>query len=458
MAYKLACQGMRVVVVERGARQDPQTFEHDELAMFPRLYKQGGLQTTDDHDLTIAQGAAVGGSTVINNAIWLRPDLDRVLPDWAEAGATIPKAALVGAYEELERSLHVSPILPDIANAGTNVFLRGCKALGIPAGYLDNNRHTCIGCGWCNYGCRYNRKTSMLVTYIPWAEARGVQVLDQCMNATVLMRGNTAVGVKFTRLGKELILEAERVVVCAGAIGSSEVLLKSGIHQNGRVGQGLHALGGLMVLADTDQSVDGFDGIGLTCMARASQDYVIESYFAPPVVFSLSLGGWFLTHFRRMQRYRNYVGAGVMAGTDPTGQVTLDRKGRTHIQLSFSPRDIGRLREGIRTLARIFFAGGAIRVLPSTFKLLEFTRPEEIDLIDEQVQLQDDLLIGTAHPQGGNSMSEDPKRGVVGNDFAVHGTRNLFVVDASVFPRNIWANCQATVMAMSHYATGFVAC
>jgi choline dehydrogenase-like flavoprotein len=88
MAYQLARHGLQVVVVERGKRQDPQTFEHDELAMFPRLYKHGGLQTTDDHDITFAQGMAVGGSTVINNAIWLRPDLKRVLPDWERAGAS----------------------------------------------------------------------------------------------------------------------------------------------------------------------------------------------------------------------------------------------------------------------------------------------------------------------------------------------------------------------------------
>lgn len=458
MAYKLACRGMKVAVVERGVRQDPQTFQHDELAMFPRLYKQGGLQTTDDHDITIAQGATVGGSTVINNAIWLRADLDRVLPDWERAGATVPKAALDLAYAEIERALHVAPLLPTLANKGSDVFLRGCQALGIPAEYLENNRDTCIGCGWCNYGCKYNRKTSMLVTYIPWAEARGAEVLDQCENVTILTRGNIATGVQLFRQGIAVVIEAERIVVCAGAIGSSEVLLKSGITLEERVGQGLHVLGGLFVVAETEEVVDGFDGIGLTCVARASDEYVIESYFAPPVVFSLSLGGWFLTHFRRMQRYRYFADAGVMVGTDPVGRIALDKKGRVRIRLEFGDRDLARLRQGIRRLSEIYFAGGAIRVIPATYKLLEFNREDELDLIDEQILRADDLLLGSAHPQGGNSMSEDPRKGVVGNDFAVHGYQNLFVVDASVFPTNIWANCQATVMAMAHYASSFVEC
>jgi choline dehydrogenase-like flavoprotein len=47
-------------------------------------------------------------------------------------------------------------------------------------------------------------------------------------------------------------------------------------------------------------------------------------------------------------------------------------------------------------------------------------------------------------------MSEDSVQGVVGLDFRVHGYENLYVADSSVFPRNIWVDCQATVMATSH--------
>ena len=37
--------------------------------------------------------------------------------------------------------------------------------------------------------------------------------------------------------------------------------------------------------------------------------------------------------------------------------------------------------------------------------------------------------------------------------FKAHGFENVYVADASVFPANIKANCQATVMAMAHYAS-----
>ena len=457
MAFELARRGLDVTVVEAGARWDPTTFEHDELSMFVRAYKHSGLQSTKDHDSLIVQGSAVGGSTVINNAIFLRADLDRVLHDWGEAGAPVPRAPLEAAYDEIERALHVEDLQPELANRGSNVFLDGCEAAGIPGEYLRHNRNRCIACGWCNYGCRYNRKTSMLVTYIPWAEARGTVVLDRCRDVEVVANGRRAHGVRFKRDGREQSIDADRVVVCAGAIGSSGVLLRSGIDLDGRVGRGLHMLGGLFVTAELEEPVDGYDGIGLCCIAHAGPEIVIESYFAPPLVFSLRLGGFFASHFNRMLRYRHFVDGGAMVGTDPTGVVSLNKKGEVEIDFEFSQRDLERLIAGTKVLSRIYLAGGALRVFPSSYEHLELAHEDDLGLLDERIKRPDDLSLGSAHPQGGNPLSEDPGRGVVGMDFRVHGYENLFVADASVFPTNIWANCQATVMAMSHHAASHVA-
>jgi choline dehydrogenase-like flavoprotein len=457
MSYELARRGLKVVVLEQGGREDPTTFEHDELRMFPRVYKQGGLQSTEDHDAIIVQGATVGGSTVINNAIWLRADLERILPDWERNGAHVPAEALTRAYGELETALRVDRIR-DRANPGTGVFLRGCEAAGIPGRVLDHNRVQCLGCGWCNYGCRYGRKTSMLITYIPWAEAKGAEVLDRCDDVRITVSGKRATGATAVRAGRRVEVTADRVVVCAGAIGSSAVLLASGITQRGRVGKRLHVLGGIFVSGEMDEVVDGFAGIGLTCVAdEQSRDYVIESYFSPPVAFSLRLGGWFGSHFARAERYRHFIDGGVMVGTAPEGgDVRLDRKGNVKIRLKLGAEDLRRLRLGLATIARIYLAAGARRVLPATYKLLELTNEDDLPSI-ETLREPDDLVFGSAHPQGGNVMHRDPDHGVVDEGFAVHGMEGLYVADTSVWPTNIWANCQATAMATAHYAATRVA-
>jgi choline dehydrogenase-like flavoprotein len=320
---------------------------------------------------------------------------------------------------------------------------------------LANNRDTCLGCGFCNFGCRYDRKTSMLVTFIPWAEKRGAVVIDQVRHATLVHGGDRVAAVEYERFGRRHRIEAETFVTSCGAIGSSELLLRSGVRSRAKIGHAFHALGGVLVAADMPERIDAFDRVGLTCMLADAQDFVTETFFAPPAAFAISLNGLMDVHTRRMQRYAHMAEAGVMVGTAPTGRIEIDGQ-RTHIHLSFSQTDVDRLRRGIKQLARIYLAGGAKAVYPGTFADFEIKTIADVDKLDAVVQDSADLSLGSAHPQGGNPMAADPTRGVVGQDFRVHGYANLFVADASVFPTNLWANCQATVMAMSYLAADHV--
>ena len=59
----------------------------------------------------------------------------------------------------------------------------------------------------------------------------------------------------------------------------------------------------------------------------------------------------------------------------------------------------------------------------------------------------------TAHPQGGNMMAADSiDERVVDLDFRVRDCENLFVCDASIFPRGIRVNPQWTIMALASEA------
>jgi choline dehydrogenase-like flavoprotein len=456
MAYRLARAGLRVIVLERGRREDPQLFTQNEFDMMGRLYKNAGLQTTVDNDISLLQGQTVGGSTVINNAIWLRADLGRLLPTWEKHGAHVDRQAIEYAYGDLERALLVSPIPKDMMNAGTDVFLNGAKALGLAATTLCHNRKDCIGCGFCNFGCRYNRKTSMLVTFIPWAEKRGAHVFDQVEHVRIRTRGDAVDRVEWVRFGKPFMTRVQKVVVCGGAIGSSAVLLKSGIHLDGRVGAGFHMLGGVLIAADLGRPLGAFDKIGLTAMLKGTRDYVIESFFSPPGAFAVSMNGFAKTHGARMKKFLNYAQAGVMVGVEPTGSIRLAKNGQTEIRYTLGEGDLKRLREGLAMLCRIYLAGGAKTIYPGVYHDASVSNEKEVQAMLGTIKRGEDLLFGSAHPQGGNAMSEDPARGVVKNDFRVHGFKNLYVADASVCPTNLWANCQATVMALSHVAASFV--
>lgn len=69
------------------------------------------------------------------------------------------------------------------------------------------------------------------------------------------------------------------------------------------------------------------------------------------------------------------------------------------------------------------------------------------------IRESDDVTLSSSHPHGGNAINVDPDAGVVDPDCRVHGTTNVIVTDASVFPTCIRVNAQWTTMAMAHYAT-----
>jgi len=58
----------------------------------------------------------------------------------------------------------------------------------------------------------------------------------------------------------------------------------------------------------------------------------------------------------------------------------------------------------------------------------------------------------TAHPLGGCRMSADPSSGVVDELGAVHGYRDLFVVDGSIVPTALSRNPTATISALAERA------
>jgi choline dehydrogenase-like flavoprotein len=295
----------------------------------------------------------------------------------------------------------------------------------------------------------------MLVTFLPWAESRGALVLDQVEDIRLEHAGDRVKAVNYRRFGRDYAVSPDTVVVSCGAIGSSVLMLESGIVSTLPIGSNFHMLGGALVAAESSERLNSYDRIGLTYMLADSSEYVIETFFSPPAAFALSLNGFMATHAARMKRYAYMAQAGVMVGLQPTGSITLDSSG-PQINYKMSAQDLAALVKGVTQLSEVYLAGGATAVYPGAYTDLTIRSRADLGLIAQQVKREEDFLLGSAHPQGGNPMSEDPKRGVVGCDFRVHGYKNLFVADSSVFPSNLWANCQASVMAMSYLAADSV--
>ena len=85
--------------------------------------------------------------------------------------------------------------------------------------------------------------------------------------------------------------------------------------------------------------------------------------------------------------------------------------------------------------------------MPATFALREYRSAKALGQLPRHARESGDLLLTSAHPQGGNALGE-----VVDEDFRVRGFKNLYLCDASVFPSSVHVNPQLTVMGMAQYA------
>jgi choline dehydrogenase-like flavoprotein len=237
--------------------------------------------------------------------------------------------------------------------------------------------------------------------------------------------------------------------------------MDSGIGKN--VGTRFSFNAGTPVFARFPRRIHAFDGIQMASYVDLG-DSLLESLFNPPMAFAASLPGWFTTHFQRMRAYAQFASAGVLVGTEANGRVKRTqglRKLFGPLDYEMTASDLGKMRRGIATLAQVYFSAGAEMVLPATFADSELaagdfaSRPDRIlPFLEDRIRKPEDLTLSSAHPQGGNPMSDDPAVGTVDSRFRVHGMDNLYVCDASVFPTTVRINPQIMIMAMAEYFVG----
>jgi choline dehydrogenase-like flavoprotein len=401
----------------------------------------------------VLQGMCVGGGTTVNNALCLDPP-GEVLDAW-ERDHGISRSALEGAIAEVRRFLPVGPIHEAATTSiAARRFAEAAFRLGLP-GRVElmevNISERCLGCGYCNIGCAYGAKLSMLDTALPWAQRDydRLDVLPEFEVTRIVHEGDRAVAVEGRHAdGDAFMFSADLVAVAAGAIHSSHLLQRSEIGGTGP-GRGLHFNINSPLTAEFPEPVDAFAGLQMShayVPGDGIPGYLVETWFNPPATQALSMPGWFGQHFENMRRYRYMAAGGALVGTTSPGRVTATRKG---FKLDYTPSrtDLHRLVEGLKVMGRIFLAAGAQRVMPATYAWHEFRDAASLDDLDRYVRDNADLLLTTAHPQGGNAIGD-----VVDPDFRVRGFRNLYVCDASVFPTSVHVNPQLTVMGMAELA------
>jgi hypothetical protein len=421
MAYRLACEvsdPSQILVVDRGSRFSPlQDFNDNEMEMIRKLYKEGGLQQSKRFDLIVLQGECVGGTTVVNNAICFEMP-DSVRSTWQNE-YDINLSTLNAEYKEVARELEIDYI-PDVAinERIKEKFFSGVDSYNaeydaqskLAKEKLKANQRSMMGDGLDNLGNRRLRKRSMLETYLPWAEARGVQIIGDTSAVRFLTNSNGkrahAVMLRNNMGGLKHVKVRKAIIVAGGVIASSHFLMRSDL--KGNVGRGMSCNFAFPVAFEFANIMDAFDGTQITLGALDPNNRaVFESYFNPPGAFALSLPFYFNRLEDVMGRYRYLANFGALVGSESNGIIELRvdaLTGRPFIW-ELGDKDRERIKYAFSTLLEIGMLAGASRgILPTEPGLEIPLKPKNLDdfkaALERYPLRMSDLRLTTAHPQG----------------------------------------------------------
>ena len=459
-AAVLAEAGLDVVVLEAGPYLDRRSYPDDPLDALRTLYRDGGLTVAEGFPaIPTPVGRAVGGTTVINSGTCFRAP-DDVLERWrAEAGIEWARQ-LEPEYAEGEEMLHVEPVDPERMGRNGQLLLEGAEAMGVSHHPLRRNAGRCIECSSCPYGCRLDAKRAMHVSYLPRAVAAGARVRAGVEVRRVLVEGGRAIGVSGVAgasnpLGgyhRPFTARARRaVIVAGGAFGTPELLMRSGIRSaSGELGHNLRIHPACWVGARFEEEVRGWEGVMQSYAVDEwrREGLLLEATFTPLAFGGHGLPGFGEEHQERLASYGHLASTGVHLSDTSRGRVGVAADGSLRITYRLSRGDASKLTFGIARAAELFYAAGATEVYPQIGGLPTLER-ERVHRLDASPPSARRLRLEAFHPLGTARMDADPSRGVVGTDGSVHGYRDLYVADGSLFPTSIGVNPMMTVIAMA---------
>ena len=270
-AHRLTEKGYRVAVMEMGLRWTPENLPASNWSLRrwiwrPALGLHGFFNIEPFRHVVILHGCAVGGgsityantSLVPRNAVW-------DCGSWA--GLADWRTEMTDCYREAIRMLGVCP--NRVMGPADAILERAAEKAGVASTFYRTNvavyqapegetpgathtdpyfggegppRATCIGCGGCMMGCRYNAKNTLDKNYLYLAEKHGARVFAETRVVDVAPLNGSGGGDGYeVRTVNSLAwfrrqprrFTAQAVIFAASALGTMDLLFR--LKQRGRL-------------------------------------------------------------------------------------------------------------------------------------------------------------------------------------------------------------------------------
>jgi cholesterol oxidase len=522
-ASRLSHEGYLVCLLERGREIVPGEYPNN----IKQFLKEIQVDTRSGHygpssglfdlrcnkELNVILGCGLGGSSLIDAGLCNRPDpivfQDLVWPEairnedmklyYERAEAMLRPSFYKDEYpflekfDVLERSVNKRQVQDKISKAQVlinfNSLPNGLNHAGV-------KQNPCIYCGDCLTGCNYSAKNTLLMNYLPDAKRHGAHIFTHSDVSHIEQDQSSGGGPSywkvFLKKGKGInrkesraVISAKIVIISAGSLGSTEILLRSaekGLHLSPTVGKRFSGNGNMVGLAfNTNISMNA---VGFGSHAYQNRD----------AVGPCSVGFFDMRKGRDLQNGITLSEAVFPGAFSQWLPVLLSDLAKTiEINKNAGVRDV--LREASRIIqskirgsyvgavhnTQILLAvahdnsGGKLILENNRVKLFwpgvsrqpEFYRINEI-MREMTAQwggtfipnpIWDEILghgLMSWNPLGGAVMADDAQHGVVNHKGQVYSSdrglsvhTGLYVMDGSVIPRSLGVGPLLTIAALA---------
>lgn len=238
----------KVLLIESGGEANNQLVDipgaapHLQDTRLDWAFKTEPQKNLNDRRIAYPRGRVVGGTSVLNYMVYIRGnrgDYDH----WSQLGnpgwdyeSVLPYFRKAESNREIDDFFHGvdGPLVVESSKSIhplCEIYLEAAQSVGIPLN-PDFNGSVQDGCGYFQRTTRSEKRWSTVRAYIdPIRERPNLTLIKNALVTNLVTENGRVRGVEFLSNGSkvERVMAASEVVCCAGAIGTPQLLMLSGI-------------------------------------------------------------------------------------------------------------------------------------------------------------------------------------------------------------------------------------
>jgi len=417
LAKELSKKGKKVIIVERGhtvkETENLGTWKaglyYERNPFWKMLLKPRGAGTPlmSKEGTIIARTIMTGGSTVFSAGCGVR-SFQR---EFSDLGINLEEE-----FAEVERELNIAPLSEKRIMKGSRKIMESANELGYKMEPMPKfvDPQKCRLCGRCVFGCKFDAKWTAL-RYVNQAIENGASLIPDTKVTKVLISNGKVRGIEGIGPDGRVEILGDTVVVAAGGINTPIILQRSGVSNAGKklfcdlcnFTYGITEDTGL--LNEINMATVDYE-------FHDSKGFILSPFMDNPSIFFRYLTGRkSITGELPRKRTLNIM---TKISDESVGKVEMDGR----IEKPVIPKDRDKLENGSSIAKDILINAGAKRESIFTAK----------------------RLFG-AHPGGTAAIGELVNRNLETE------IENLYVCDASVFPKSPGLPPILTIVALSKW-------